>query len=210
VGYSESAFKELGASRWAQIWWRQRKDEPEPLTASTPENELIDRFLAKEFTRRVPRDQEWRYKLSVAITEAYLKALPAVPGTRPDGMLRPGETISGIEVAGLVYPAIAVNAESDNIALKSKYADECLEFVWVHYIEIARPSGAKPDEFNLKGLDYADKISKSGELMWISSFPNTFAPGADLRVGLHNGKLVMLDSLNKVVSEFSGGSTARK
>jgi hypothetical protein len=181
LGYSEQAFARLGSSRWKEIWWR-RETAMTPLGIQATTNKVLDAFLAKEFTRRVPKGQEWQHKLSVALAEVFLKGKPAAPesigGLHAAGVTRPGESIIGMEAAGLVYPSIATGAHDDNIALKCEWADSGLELAWVHYIEIARPT-AKADEFTLKGLDFADSVSDSGGINWIGSFPNTLGPGTD-------------------------------
>jgi hypothetical protein len=136
LGYSERAFAKLASTRWSQVWWRQNLGDPEPLAANSRENKLIDRFLAGEFTKRIPKAQEWLYKLSIAIAETYLKGKPAadVSGVVIPNVLLAGQSLTGVEIGGLVYPSIATGANADNVALKCSIADDCLEFVWAHYL----------------------------------------------------------------------------
>jgi hypothetical protein len=153
IGYSEESFAKLGSDRWSKIWWR-RQHGMEPTGIRMPENKLLDRFLAREFTRRVARGEEWMYKLSIAISDIFLKARPAsaegIAGLHSSGVTRVGEVVTGARAAGLVYPSIATGANDDNIALACESADECLELVWVQYIEITRTTN-KLDEFTLRG-----------------------------------------------------------
>lgn len=125
-GYTEDNFRRLKSDRWRQVWWaKSRKNGPE----STSANQLVHEFLSREFTRKVPRGAEWQYKLSVAVSEISLKA-HSFRGTRPSWV---PDDIVGIRFNGVVYPSVATNAAADNIALTCDSADECLDFVAVHY-----------------------------------------------------------------------------
>ena len=132
LGYSERAFAKLASKRWSQVWWRQPSTEPEPPAANTRENKLLDRFLANEFTKRIPKGDEWRYRLSIAIAETYLKGRPAkdMSGVEIPGVISAGQSITGVEVGGLVYPSVATGANDDNVVLKCSIADTCLELAW--------------------------------------------------------------------------------
>jgi len=202
LGYSETAFVKMGSERWSNVWWRQSLGDPEPPAAKNRENMLLDRFLADEFTRKIPKNGEWRYKLSIAIAETFLKAKPAesISGVAIPGVLNAGDSLTGIEVGGVVYPSIATDANDDNVALKCSVADNCLEFVWVHYLEIVRKKDA--DEFSMKGLDYANQLSSSGEIQWKSTFPNTIAAGTDFHIQMDGIALVMKDSLGRLIGKF--------
>lgn len=208
VGYSEDAFGRLGSDRWSKIWWR-REHGIEPVGFQTPENKLLDNFLAKEFTRRVPRNQGWQHKLSVAVSETYLnsksRSFKGIAGLHVAGVTRPGEAIAGLEVAGLVYPSIATGGNDDNVALKCANADACLELAWVQYIQIDRVTD-KADEFTPKGLDFADSVSASGEINWLGVFPNARCAGTDYRADVDGKRLVLKDSLGHIIGHFPEGS----
>jgi hypothetical protein len=203
VGYSEKTFRDLGSNRWSDIWWeKQASPELEPVGARTPENNLVNRFLAKEFTRSIPKDDAWKYKLSACISETFLKAKPAehANGEIP-GLLRARESTTGIEVSALVYPSVAAAANNDNVAINSSTADSSLSLVWAQFLEIERTS-EKADEFNPKGLDFTNGTTPTGELVWSGHFPNVLVPGADLRLDVDGGKLVLKDSKNIIAGRF--------
>ena len=205
LGYSERAFTKLGSTRWPQVWWRRNLlNDPEPPAAHTRENKLIDRFLANEFTRKISNDEKWGYKLSIAIAETYLKGAPISDGEHAaiSGLTDTNHTVVGVEVGGLVYPSIATNANDDNVALKCSVADTCLEFVWTHYVEVQHPNN-KHDEYSPKGLDFADRLSPSGEIQWLGQFPNHLSPGSDYRIDVNGTDLVLKDSLDRIVGTFS-------
>lgn len=212
VGYSEDAFARLGSDRWPKIWWR-REHGIEPVGFRTPENKLLDNFLAREFTRRVPRNQGWQHKLSVAVSETYLNSkagsFEGIAGLHVAGLTRPGETITELEVAGLVYPSIATGGNDDNVALKCANADACLELAWVQYIQIDRMTN-KADEFTPKGLDFADSVSASGGINWLGAFPNTLCAGTDYWAGVDGERLALKDSLGRIIGHFPDGGAGQK
>ncbi|MDO9296550.1 hypothetical protein [Bradyrhizobium sp.] len=203
VGYSERTFRDFGSKRWSDVWW-QKEDLPEfePVGARTPANNLVNRFLAKEFTKSIPKGESWKYKLSVCISETFLKAKPFenANGEIP-GVLRAGESTAGLEVSALVYPSVAAAANNDNIAINSSTSDSSLSFVWAQFLEIER-TNEKADEFNPKGLDFANCTTPTGELVWFNHFPNVLVPGTDLRLDLDGGALVLKDSKNIIAGRF--------
>jgi hypothetical protein len=97
VGYSEKTFRDFGSNRWSDIWWQKKSTaEIEPIGAGTPENNLVNRFLAKEFTRSIPKGDAWKYKLSACISETFLKGKPAECASEEiPGLIRVGESITG-------------------------------------------------------------------------------------------------------------------
>jgi hypothetical protein len=207
VGYSERTFRDFGSNRWSDIWWqKQALPEFEPVGARTPENNLVNRFLAKEFTRSIPKDDTWKYKLSACISETFLQAKSAdyANGEIP-GLLRAGESTTGIKVSALVYPSVATAVNNDNVAINCSTADSSLLFVWAQYLEIER-TNEKADEFNPKGLDFANSTTPTGELVWFGHFPNVLVPGADLRLDLDGGALVLKDSKNNIAGKFTSNN----
>jgi hypothetical protein len=204
VGYSEKTFRNFGSKRWSDIWWqKQSSPELEPIGARGRENNLVNRFLAKEFTRSITTSEPWKYKLSACISETFLKAEPAAHanGEIP-GLLRVGESTTGMKVSALVYPSIATAANNDNVAINCPTADSSLQFVWAQYLEIER-TNEKADEFNPKGLDFANRVTPTGELVWLGHFPNGIVPGADLRLDMDGGALVLKDSKDIIAGKFS-------
>lgn len=105
-------------------------------------------------------------------------------------------------MGGLIYPSIATEANDDNIALKCSVADSSLSFVWAHFLEISRRT-SKPDEFTPKGLDFCDRLSRAGDLEWRGSFPNILVAGTDLHIDTSETALVLKDSSNRIIGQFS-------
>ena len=81
-----------------------KKDSPEDYE----KNILIDDFLGRQFTQIVSEEEDWKYKITIAITHILLSN-------------------SGTD--GLIYPSIAVNAKGVNFALKPKIVDDNLQIV---------------------------------------------------------------------------------
>ncbi len=104
-------------------------------------NTFVYNFLAASFARKITREKNFDYKLSIAITN---------------------KLIMGDMLHGVLYPSIAMNGNSDNIVLKPSYVDENLEFVGVEYLEVVASEGMK---YKHETLDSATKIDK-GELKW--------------------------------------------
>jgi len=104
-------------------------------------NTFVYNFLAASFARKISREENFLYKLSIAITN---------------------KLIMGEILHGVLYPSIAMNGNSDNIVLKPSYVDENLEFVGVEYLEVVASEGMK---YKHETLDSATEIDK-GELMW--------------------------------------------
>ena len=203
VGYAEKTFRNFDSNRWPDIWWQKLDLKGlEPVGARTAENNLVNRFLAKEFTRLIPKDEAWKYKLSACIAEAFLKANPSEHASGPiPGLLRAGESNTGITASALIYPSIAAAANNDNVAINSSTADSSLSLVWAQFLEIER-TNEKTAEFNPKGLDFASTTTPTGELVCLGHFPSVLVPGADLRIDMDKGKLVLKDSRNIIAGTF--------
>jgi hypothetical protein len=145
----------------------------------------------------------------IAFSESFLKAPRAddIAALEIPGLSRASDSFTGVEVGGLIYPSVATSANDDNIVFKCSIADNCLTFVWAHYLEISRTTD-KADEFTPKGLDFAGQMSSSDEIQWIGHFPNTLVPGADLRFDADENGLMLKDSLNRIIGRFTDPTTS--
>jgi RES domain len=137
VGYSEDALNQL-ASRRTPDSWASLVGEP-----GGPEHAQITDFLATTFVRRVgPYESSHFYKISVAIAE----------------MLFAQDLFHG-----LLYPTIALAANSDNVAIKPAFADQHLQFVEA---ELLRIQEVRENGFEVLPLDVAKDVDASGVLAW--------------------------------------------
>ena len=113
VGYSQSVFHQMKSNRSMPTFgpdFDPRLQEHR--------NMLLEEFFAEQFTKEVPREEPWQFKISAAIAE---------------------NRLSLQEADGVMYPTVAMRANSDNFALRPS-ADRKLilkkaEFVRVDAVE---------------------------------------------------------------------------
>ncbi|MEO3406415.1 hypothetical protein AAFN85_21055 [Mucilaginibacter sp. CAU 1740] len=105
-------------------------------------NTLVYNYLADIFTWKIPVEETYRYKLSIAIANKLLM----------------GDTFSGV-----MYPSIALYGNTDNIVLKPEFVDKSLELIAVEYLKI---TSIDNDIFQYDTLDTATEVNESNEIMW--------------------------------------------
>ena len=108
-------FRRWHSERRAGALWQNE-------VALTPANRLIHKFLSDEFSRQVSCGDEEMYKVSVAISELFQRPI--------DGLLHLAEN----RFAGIVYPALALRAHSDNLALLPNFLDRYLKLERIEYM----------------------------------------------------------------------------
>ncbi len=108
------------------------------------ENVTVYNYLAKIFTRQIPKNKSYLYKLSIAIANKL--CMPPLHG--------------------LMYPTVAMSGNADNIALLPSFVDHSLEFVAVEYIEVTRDG----EKGSYKILDSATEISEDEKIQWTAKF----------------------------------------
>lgn len=194
VGYTENAFKgKVGIKRFDKLHFI--KHHAENPRSRKKGNRLAHEFFAREFTKRVPEGKEWLYKISAVFSELTLNALSFGLNDAP-----------AIEIAGIMYPSTPNGANADNVALKCSIADKYLDFVSVQYLEITK----KIDNFQYEilGLDFADSLSDTGEIMWKNSFPLQLFPGTDNTIRHGKECIEILDKYNMVVVSIPSSQAA--
>jgi len=105
-------------------------------------NVLLHNYLASKFTPMVKKNEEWRYKLSVAIANIFL---------------------TGNVIHGIMYPTIAMLGNADNVVLKPDFYMDSMDFVSIEYAVITKKDGMR---YSWDILDSATKLDKSGNFMW--------------------------------------------
>lgn len=177
VGYAGETFQALKSNRSNPIWG------PPDVRIVTPANQLIAKFFAAEFTRVVSADQEHLYKISAAIAEKlYIGNV---------NMAAAGDVFEGEpRFGGLLYPTIAMRANSDNVALIPEFVERYLELMSVEWIRI---DSKEPDfKFKVTVLDFANSFSSTGDIEWKGRHPQwQVQPGQQVRVSVENGKYVV-------------------
>ncbi len=168
VGYVDETFQRYGSSRggvpdWVTsqgvgcVWQRE-----------------IHSFFAEEFTKDIPSDEAYKYKLSIAIMEKLIE------GTLDHILAYNGG------FAGLIYPSLSMSANSDNYAIFPDFVDECLELKKVEWIRV---DGVRGDnKIDITVLDFADSFSDEGKIEWKGRIPNwELKPGEGAVVEVRNG-----------------------
>ncbi len=182
VGYTHTIFGNIGSDRPCPTWGKD--DHP---IIRTEENRLVTQFLSEEFTKVVPRGEEFRYKLSVAIAEKHI-----------DGEIiaQNGENLT---FAGLLYPTIAMKANADNLAVKTNFVDNHFELEQVEYIKL--DDHPAEYEYRVTVLDFANTFGTDGNIEWKGRMPHwqLREKGKVLIFTVENGKWVARNSAGEIV-----------
>ena len=178
IGYSPSVLAGLGSKRQASTW-----GVPHPHLCSS-RNTLIADFLASEFTRVVPPGNEHFYKFSIAIAEKlYIGPLHDEEFDR---------------LGGILYPTIAMRANSDNLALIPEFVDRFLSLEAVEWIRV--DSGGANLKLQVTKLDFADSFGGTGQIEWKGRLPQwSVGSGRTVRVSVEDGKYVVRDEEGTIV-----------
>jgi hypothetical protein len=131
----------------------------------TPVNIFVDDALGRVFTTRVNSNELYLYKRSIAITEI----------CRETGMFD-----------GIIYPTLAMRANTDNLALLPEVEDTKLELVRTEFYHVE-----EVDEVNflykMKLVDTATSLSATGEIAWKGRgdrWPSAYQPTLSIEDGL--------------------------
>lgn len=177
VGFASETFRALKSNRTPPTW-----GPPHSLTTDLS-NQLIAKYFAEEFTRVVSVGQEYLYKISTAIAEKlYIGNVNmAVSGDAFEGEARFG---------GLLYPTIAMRANSENVVLLPEFVDRFLELMSVEWVRV---DSKEPDfKYKVTVLDYANSFSSTGEIEWKGRGPEwKVHPGQQVMVSVENGKFIV-------------------
>ena len=171
VGYTSQAFERLGSGR-RQASWSNR-----PVEDHGEANGEIATFLADTFAQRIPANERYRYKLSVAIAEKLYAA---------------------DLFDALLYPSIAMRANSDNLAVKPGYADTNLRFLRA---EFAKIDAVRDLELDITVLDTAVAVDADGRIQWRGRLDQWVLrnKGDQLTMSVENGRWVGRDTAGHIV-----------
>ena len=151
--------------------------QPKSLDELKEANILIRNFIDEEFTKNVNKGEEYLYKITIALAEKHFS----------DDIFN-----------GLLYPSIAINGRSDNLALKPNYVDKNLMIERVEFIQIISVKGF---EYKIKVLDLATSFGKDGSIEW-KGHPGKWylkKKGDELILSVENGRWVAKDKEGKIV-----------
>jgi hypothetical protein len=171
VGYSRDVFSRLGSARRDHSW------SDRPIDDHGEANAEVAAFLADAFAQRVATQERYRYKLSAAIAEKLFDA---------------------DLFDGLLYPSIAMQANSNNVAIKPRYADQHLRFVRA---EFARIDIVRDLQFDITVLDTAVALGDDGTIEWRGRLDNWVLrnKGDQITMSVENGHWVARNVHGNVV-----------
>jgi hypothetical protein len=167
IGYTEFAFKQLGAKRALPQWGPPQAPDSTEQTVRLPTipEEAVKIALSKDqsreikeafseyFMRKVTADESFRYKLTTAIGELHL-----------------GSIVShNTQFAGVLYPSIRMWANGDNLALLPWFVDSHLEHRKAVHVRI---KGRTETGIDIEYLDAAHEFDGAGRLNWLGRIRN--------------------------------------
>ena len=187
IGYGKDSFAALASSREVPSWVT-------PLTAA---DQRLRKFLSTEFSKRVSVGDEHLYKLSIAIAESLILSDINVVG-RLHVELPAGERP---RFAGVLYPSVEMQANSDNGALLPWAADEALQLELTEWIRVE----SRPDATSLSftTLDFANSFGANGSIKWKGRLPQvTVQAGVTLTINLEDSRYVVRNQAGAIVEPF--------
>lgn len=173
VGFTDQNFKELNSKRKVPNW-----SKFEETGFDNEVQEHIANYISRKFSQDIIKKEV--YNLTNAIAEVLIKK-------------------KGLD--GIIYPTIAGNAASDNIALTKTIFDKgYLKFVNVEWVKIL--DIVEDDKFLIEELDYSNDIGLDKFIYW-KGRPGEYYP--DTLPGLYfddeDGFIIMRDSKGKLIEK---------
>ena len=115
------------------------------------QNKIILQFINDEFLQEINKGEEYRYKISIAISES----LAGVDHNITD------ENGITSRFGGLIYPSI--HTGGDNLVLFPETVDSCLELINIEYGQVEKVNNP---EVIFNQLDFANTVGGNGEIEW--------------------------------------------
>jgi hypothetical protein len=171
VGYSKNALTQLQSRRAPESWAGFVNER-----GGAAHAEITD-FFATTFVRVIrPGESPDFYKLSTAIAE----------------MLFAQDMFHG-----LLYPTVALAANSDNLAIKPSFVDQHLRFVEAELFQVQK---VHDHGFEVLPLDLAQTLETDGSIVWRGRPKQlVIPPFGTLALRAENGRWVARDSNGHIV-----------
>jgi hypothetical protein len=170
IGYTQSVFDRLGASRACPVWTRTSDSRAEivvPPMEEKPnfqilpdaENSALFRAFGEYFSLPIGPETHDLYKFTTAIGEMHLGEIVGIDA----------------QFGGIIYPSTRMLANGDNIALLPWFVDNHLSFRKALHIRV---DGRGENKFSISTLDAANGFNEDGTLRWLGrNLCWTLAPG---------------------------------
>lgn len=148
LGYTQKIFNELNSNRNLPYFMQVIKDN---LVYNSIDTEIHEFFCTK-FTRPGNKNS---YRITAAIADIFY----------------------GERDCGIIYPAMQVSANEDNIALTTSIVDKKkIQITEAILLKVSEkkyygPHGVNLHTANLMPINYADSFSSEGEIMWKGHIP---------------------------------------
>jgi hypothetical protein len=183
LGFHRNALQQMGTQDH-NISLRQQLMNPIP--NETAANNRMRQKLSKAFTADVPEGLEYRYKQSIAISEWFPSELSSyVP--------KPGTPKTG-KIAGIVYPALKMRGDADNVVLLPEFVESSLKIKSVRYVKI-EATDEKTCSYTVLVTAFADTFS-------INNTDWRDNTGAEEKyrsyIALEDGKWVLRDGYHRI------------
>jgi hypothetical protein len=134
---------------------------------------------------------EYEHKMSVAISDKLLGNINL------ENQFTNTPKIN--KFTGILYPALAMKGNSDNLVLLPDFADKYLELKKVEYIRI--DDVIDNAKYKVTLIDFADTFSSEGLIEWKGGLPQwrLSKEGESLIVSVENGKWVARNDRGEIV-----------
>ncbi len=162
VGYSQSVFRQIKSNRSMPTFGPDFDPR-----LQDHRNILLEDFFAEQFTKEVPREEPWQFKISAAIAESRLSLQ---------------------EADGVMYPIVAMRANSDNFALRPS-ADRKLTLKMAEFVRV---DAVEEFSFKVTVLDTSTEFP-NGKISWKGKPKWTLKSGEMLKVVVEDGRFRAYD-----------------
>lgn len=181
VGFTAGVMQRLRSNRGTEGALYQ-----DDLLTGRAANKLVHEFLADEFTRSVQPGREHEYKISAAISRKLLGKITEISADLPQQ----------VRFDGILYPALAVRGNADNVALLPDFVDRYLVLEWVEYVRV---DTAQEEEFRITVLDFANSFTPDGAIEWRGRLPQwtISEPGTTYVARVKGGQWILEDETGR-------------
>jgi len=182
LGFHPSSLKRIGGMLEGP---RQRFANPIPNEAA--ENKKLRLQLSEAFTEDVPKGEEWKYKLPIAINELLFDDAGPLPISYPDGPRFD-------QVVGTVYPTLRMKGAADNVAIWPRYVDRFLRLKFVQYV-LVEAADVERSSYTVSSIAQSDEF-REGQIIWRPGITDERARRG--HISFERGHWILRDGLGEI------------
>ena len=192
VGYHQSVFDTLKSNRDAAVYKELMPERSATFDADSV-NYTVQKFLAEEFAQDVPAGEDYKYKLSAIIAESLLGNVTTEPGK--------ADLVPYKKICGIMYPALAMSANADNIALTPEFVEKFMVLEQVEYLRIDDVIGTQG--YRHTSIDFANSFSPDGTIEWKGRPPQwTFANDGSVTAREEDGETIFRNKNGDIIPPY--------